>query len=73
MSNKELLLDIMVDGRFYTQLRYNGHPFPKLIDGEVVPVYDRKDIERFVIEKRPSLKGKKNVTIAFAKQKVFAR
>lgn len=71
MSNKTILLDIMVDGRFNCQLRYKGHPFPKMIDGKVVPVYDGDEISKFVFEKRPSLKGK-DVQICFAEQLVFS-
>lgn len=72
MTQQKVLLDIMVNGRFNCQLRYIGTPFPKMVNGEVVPVYDLDDINRFVYEKRPSLKGKE-VQICFANQKVFAR
>jgi hypothetical protein len=72
MSSNKVLIDVMVDGRFNCQLAYEGSPFPQMVDGKVVPVYDGNDISRFVYEKRPSLKGKA-VTIEFATQKVFAR
>ena len=65
---KKVLLDIMLGGRFICQLKYDGKPFPELIDGKVVPVYDSRDIERFVYEKRPSLRGK-DIKIEFSSQK----
>lgn len=73
MSNNEVLLDIMIDGRFYTQLRYTKRGFPQMIDGVITEVHNSKDIEDFVFEKLHSLKGKKNVSIGFAQQKVFLR
>jgi hypothetical protein len=73
MSNNEVLLDIMIDGRFYTQLRYTKRGFPQMVDGVITEVHKSKDIEDFVFEKLPSLKGKKNVNIGFAQQKVFLR
>lgn len=65
-----VLLDIMVNGRFYTQLRYTKRGFPKMIDGEIVEMHNVKDIEEFVHEKLPSLKYKKNVNFVFTSQKV---
>lgn len=55
--NKPLLIDIMLDGRFVQQLRYYRRGFPEMIDGEFVESHRREDIEAFVYEKRPSLKG----------------
>ena len=63
---KKVLLDVMLNGRFICQLKYEGMPFPELIDGKVVPVYDTEDMERFVFEKRPSLRGK-DIRIEFSK------
>lgn len=70
MAKKQILLDIMLGGRFICQLKYEGMPFPELINGKVVPVYDTKDMARFVFEKRPSLRGK-DIRIEFAKNKVI--
>lgn len=64
---KKVLLDIMLSGRFICQLKYEGMPFPEMIDGKVVPVYDSEDIARFVFEKRPSLRGK-DIKIEFSSQ-----
>ena len=44
MSKKIVYIDIMEKGRFLCQLRYDGMPFPEMIDGEVRPVYDSEDI-----------------------------
>jgi len=68
MAKKQILLDIMLGGRFICQLKYEGMPFPELINGKVVPVYDAEDLERFVYEKRPSLRGK-DIKIEFSNQK----
>ena len=66
---KPVLLDIMQDGRFLCQLRYNKRGFPQMINGEFVEVHDQKDIEEFVYSQRPSLKGK-NIKIEFSNQSV---
>lgn len=68
MTKKQILLDIMLGSRFVCQLKYDGMPFPELIDGKVVPVYNADDMKRFVFEKRPSLRGK-DIRIAFSSQK----
>ena len=62
---KPILLDVMLNGRFVCQLKYKGMPFPEMIDGKVVPVYDSEDMARFVFEKRPSLRGK-DIRIEFS-------
>ena len=68
MAKKQILLDVMLNGRFVCQLKYDGMPFPEMINGKVVPVYDTEDMERFVFEKRPSLRGK-DIKIEFSNQK----
>ena len=65
---KKVLLDIMLNGKFICQLKYDGMPFPELINGKIVPVYDTEDLEKFVFEKRPSLRGK-DIRIEFSNQK----
>ena len=60
----------MLGGRFVCQLKYDGMPFPEMIDGKVVPAYDAEDMKRFVYEKRPSLRGK-DIRIEFSNQKAF--
>lgn len=64
-----ILLDIMLHGRFVCQLKYKGRPFPSVVGGVILPVYDGDDIKRFVEEKRPSLKGK-GYRIEFSNQSV---
>ena len=72
MSNNQILIDVMVCGRFFCQLRYKGTPFPEIINGKVVPVYNADDIKKFIEKERPSLIGKK-YNIQFASQQVFNR
>lgn len=71
-SRPPILLDIMQDGRFLCQLRYTKRGFPRMINGKIVEEHNQEDIEKFVYEQRPSLRDK-NITIAFANQKVFSR
>ena len=60
MAQKAKLIDVMLgDGSFFCQLRYTGTPFIKIVNGEAQPSYDKKDLRRFAIEKRPSLANKK--------------
>ena len=66
--NKPILIDIMEKGHFICQLKYEGMPFPELIDGEIIPVYDSEDIEKFVYKQRPSLKGR-DIRIEFSNQR----
>ena len=65
---KKILIDIMEHGRFICQLKYDGYPFPEMIDGEVKPVYDSEDIKKFVYSQRPSLVGR-DIRIEFSNQK----
>ena len=67
--SKPILIDITERGHFICQLKYEGMPFPEMIDGEIIPVYDSEDIEKFVYEKRPSLRGKDR-RIEFSNNKV---
>ena len=46
---KKVLLDIMLNGRFVCQLKYEGMPFPEMIDGKVVPVYDYEALAVWVL------------------------
>ena len=71
MTNNPVLIDVMIDGRFYTQVRYTKRGKPLMVDGVIKEVYDAKEIEAFVFEKLPSLKSKKHVNLAFASQKVL--
>lgn len=54
-----ILLDIMQDGRFLCQMKYPHRGFPQMLDGKLVETYDYNDFEKFVFEKRPSLRNKK--------------
>lgn len=65
-----LLLDIMERGRFICQIPYYRHGMPKMVDGNIIEEHKSEDIERYVYEKRPSLRNR-NIKIAFAQQRVF--
>jgi len=64
-----ILLDIMLDGRFLCQMKYPHRGFPQILDGKTVEAYDYKDFEKFVFEKRPSLRNKQ-IVILPSKQRV---
>ena len=56
MAQKAQLIDVMLgDGSFFCQLSYPGKPFPKILNGKVVLVYDPVYLKDFVLKKRPSL------------------
>lgn len=60
MAQKAQLIDVMLgDGSFFCQLSYPGKPFPKILNGKVVLVYDPVYLTDFVLQKRPSLANKK--------------
>ena len=65
---KKVLLDIMLGGKFICQLKYDKRGFPEVIDGEVKESHRLEDLENFVYEKRPSLRGK-DIRIEFSSQK----
>lgn len=66
MAKKATYLDVMLDGRFICQLRYDRNGEMRRIDGKVVEMHNEDDIKAFVEEKRPTLKGK-NFNICFTK------
>ena len=66
---QHVLLDIMLEWRFLCQMVYIGRPFPMLIDGKVKPVYDIEDMQRYVYEQRPSLRGK-DINIQFSNNRI---
>ena len=57
---KKLIIDVMIMGgvKFYCQLTYSYNPLFKI---------DITDVERFVLEKRPSLKNRKDVVLVMDK------
>jgi len=57
MKKPEILLDIMLDGRFVCQLRYARQGQLKIINGHMAEVYDLDDLQSFVEKERPSLIG----------------
>lgn len=60
---KTIVLDIMVGGRFYCQLRYKSYPFYRIT---------QKELKEFAERERPSLKGK-DYEIIQTEQKRFRR
>ena len=69
-TKRELLLDIMLGGRYVCQLKYTKRGFPLILqDGKVTESIDIKDLEDFVVEQKPSLKGK-DFRIEFSNQRV---
>lgn len=72
MKYPPLLLDIMLDGRFLCQMSYKGNPMPILVNGDVMPLYDTEEIQKYVYQERPSLKGK-NINIRFSTKKTFRK
>lgn len=67
---KPVLLDVLIDGRFYTQVRYDKRGYPMLVDGEIIEVHKEEDLYKFAEEKLPSLKGK-NYQLEFANKPIF--
>ena len=67
MTNNKILLDIIVDERFYRQLTYQGLPVGMTEDG--VWVYDSRDINKFVKRTLPSI-TKRKYRIEFSSQRV---
>ena len=68
MAKKQILLDIMLNGKFVCQLKYDGEQHPEILDGRVVYMFDGNDIERFVYEKRPSFVNR-DIRIRLSDQK----
>ena len=67
---KPVLMDIMLNGRFYCQMPYEAKGDWKIIDGEVQEVHDIEKIMSYVESKRPYLSGK-DYKIYFTNQKAF--
>lgn len=53
-----LLLDVMLDDRFYHQLKYSRKGAPIKISSKTIMKYDLNDIKSFVKDRLPSIKGK---------------
>lgn len=69
VSRHGFYIDVMEDGRFLCQLHYTKRGFPMVIDGKTVESYDFRDIEKFVYEKRPSLRNR-NIHFEFSDNRV---
>ena len=65
-----LLIDVMIGDSFICQLPYYHHGYPTILDdGSFIETYDTEELEKFVLDKRPSLKNKK-FHIEFTNQKL---
>lgn len=73
MKRKPILLDVMQGGKFICQLVYTKRGLPAIVDGEIREVYDMEDLEQFVYENRPSLRGGGNFEIAFSNNRVLSK
>ena len=67
---KPVLIDVMLSGRFYTQLRYTKHGRPMIHNGDIIEVHKEEDIRKFVEESLPSIIGK-DYKLAFANQELL--
>ena len=70
MKRKPILLDVMQGNRFVCQLKYVKRGTPTIVDGEIREVHDMEDLEQFVYENRPSLRGG-GIKISFSNNRVF--
>ena len=69
MEKKPILLDVMQGDKFICQLTYTKRGVPTFVEGKIREVYDMGDMERFVYESRPSLRGR-GIRIAFSDSRV---
>jgi hypothetical protein len=67
MKHPSLYLDIYLYGRFVCQLKFNTPPTITKSDG--TREFYIADIEKYVTDKRPSLKGK-DFKVRFSNQRV---
>ena len=67
---KPVLIDVMLGGRFYTQLRYNKRGKPMMHGGEIIEVHKEDDLRKYAEEMLPSIIGK-DYKLAFADQEIF--
>lgn len=71
MKRNPMLLDIMQGDKFICQMKYTKRGIPTIVDGEIREVYDIEDLEQFVYEHRPSLRGV-GIRIAFSNNRVLS-
>lgn len=66
---KPLLIDVMLDGRYVGQLKYDGNYHLENIDGKVLQCISEKDAREFVESKYTWLSGK-DFKVEFTTQRV---
>lgn len=66
---KPVLMDIMLNGRFYCQMPCEAKGDWKIVDGEIKETYDIEKVKTYIESKLPNLKGK-NYEVYFTDKKV---
>ena len=66
---KDIMLDILVNGRFFGQIKCTIPPIGKTEEGSYI--YDSREIEAYVLNKMPTLRNKK-YSINFSNQRIFS-
>lgn len=72
MKPATIFIDVMQSGRFLFQLKYTRRGVPRIVGGELCEVHLPEDVERFVYQQRPSLRGRKGIHFAFSAQRVYS-
>ena len=54
-----ILLDVMLDGYFLCQLQYQEEIRKYIVGGAEIPIPDKHKLRRFVLSRKPFLKGRK--------------
>ena len=68
---KPLLVDVMVNGSFYTQVTYTKRGRPRMVDGKIVEEHDPDEVKQFVLDTLPSIRNK-DFSLAFSNQRVLS-
>ena len=69
MTQKDIYIDVMLNGHFERQLKYEGNYHLDDIDGRIVKCITDKDMREFVDRKCPLLAGK-SYNVEFTTQRV---
>ena len=64
-----LLIDVVLNGRFFCQLRYLKNGNLEWCNNRLIYVYPLEDLQKFVEKQRPSLIGK-DYKIEFSNQRI---
>ena len=70
MVQKDIYIDIMLNGHFERQLKYKGnYHLEEDLNGNIVKCFSEKDVKEFVERKCPRLVGK-GYNVEFTKQRI---